>query len=89
MTAPAILHVTSLLGGGVDRHVRDIVRGVGRPQLVWHAGDGADVIEDPRARRFFPLRPGAVGEPLARWLGGRRVGLVHLHQLTRAPRERA
>lgn len=89
MTAPAILHVTSLLGGGVDRHVRDIVRGVGRPQLVWHAGDGVDVIEDPRARRFFPLRPGAVGEALARWLGGRRVGLVHLHQLTRAPRGRA
>lgn len=89
MAAPAILHVTSLLGGGVDRHVRDIVRGVGRPQLVWHAGNGVDVIEDPRARRFFPLRPGAVGEALARWLGARRVGLVHLHQLTRAPRERA
>lgn len=89
MTAPAILHVTSLLGGGVDRHVRDIARGVDRPQLVWHAGDGADVIEDPRAARFFPLARDAVGEALARWLRGRRVGLVHLHQLTRAPRGRA
>jgi glycosyltransferase involved in cell wall biosynthesis len=89
MTAPAILHVTSLLGGGVDRHVRDIARGVARPQLVWHAGDGADVIEDPRARRFFPLARDAVGEALARWLRGRRVGLVHLHQLASAPRERA
>lgn len=89
MTAPAILHVTSLLGGGVDRHVRDIVRGVDRPQLVWHAGDGAEVIEDPRARRFLPLAPGAVGETLAQWLRGRRVGLVHLHQLAAAPRERA
>lgn len=85
----AILHVTSLFGGGVDRHVRDIVRGIARPQLVWHAGDGVDVIEDARAGRFFPLRADAVGDALARWLRRRRVGLVHLHQLTRAPRERA
>jgi len=87
MNAPAILHVTSLFGGGVDRHVRDILRTVARPQLVWHAGEGVDVIED--AGRFFPLASGAVGESLARWLRGRRVGLVHLHQLTRAPRERS
>ncbi|NJD86580.1 MAG: glycosyltransferase [Betaproteobacteria bacterium] len=87
MSAFAILHVTSLFGGGVDRHVRDILRTVARPQLVWHAGDGVDVIED--AGRFVPLASGAVGETLANWLRGRRVGLVHLHQLTRAPRERA
>ena len=89
MTGSAILHVTSLLGGGVDRHVRDLARGAGREHLVWHAGDGADVIEDARAKRYFPLAGDAVGSGLARWLRGRRVGLVHLHQLTRAPRERA
>ncbi len=87
MSRSAILHVTSLFGGGVDRHVRDIVRTVARPQLIWHAGDGVDVIED--AGRFFPLASGAVGDALAGWLRSRRVGLVHLHQLTRAPRERA
>ena len=88
MTPAAILHVTSLFGGGVDRHVRDIVRTVARPQLVWHAGDGVDVIEDATARRFYPLAGGAT-QALAAWLRARRVGLVHLHQLTRAPRERA
>jgi len=87
MSRSAILHVTSLFGGGVDRHVRDIVRTVARPQLIWHAGDGVDVIED--AGRFFPLASGAVGDAVAGWLRSRRVGLVHLHQLTRAPRERA
>jgi glycosyltransferase involved in cell wall biosynthesis len=89
MTGSAILHVTSLLGGGVDRHVRDLARGIDREHLVWHSGDGADVIEDARAKRYFPLASGAVGDRLASWLRGRRVGLVHLHQLTRAPRERA
>ncbi|MCM2327297.1 MAG: glycosyltransferase [Lysobacter sp.] len=89
MTGSAILHVTSLLGGGVDRHVRDLARGIDREHLVWHAGDGVDVIEDARAKRYFPLAEGAVGDELAGWLRGRRVGLVHLHQLTRAPRERA
>jgi glycosyltransferase involved in cell wall biosynthesis len=87
MTASAILHVTSLFGGGVDRHVRDIVRTVARPQLIWHAGKGVDVIEE--AGRFVPLAAGSIGEALAGWLRSRRVGLVHLHQFTRAPRERA
>jgi glycosyltransferase involved in cell wall biosynthesis len=87
MTSSAILHVSSLFGGGVDRHVRDIVRTVARPQLIWHAGEGVDVIEE--AGRFFPLAAGSTGEALAGWLRSRRVGLVHLHQLTRAPRERA
>ncbi len=88
MNPPAILHVTSLFGGGVDRHVRDLVRGVPRPQLIWHAGEGVDVIEEPRAGRFHALAAGAVGDALAGWLRSRRVGLVHLHQLTRAPRSR-
>lgn len=89
MNPCAILHVTSLFGGGVDRHVRDIVRTVARPHFVWHAGTGVDVIEDASRGRFFPLGHGAVGDSLARWLRGRRIGLVHLHQLTAAPRERS
>lgn len=92
MNPAAILHVTSLFGGGVDRHLRDIVAGIDRPHLVWHAGEGADVIEDPARGRFWPLDAGATtvrGDILAGWLKGRGVGLVHLHQLTRAPRERS
>jgi len=92
MSAAAILHVTSLFGGGVDRHVRDIVRTVARPHFVWHAGDGVDVIEDAREGRFHRLADGATAgraDPLARWLLAKGVGLVHLHQLTRAPRERS
>ena len=46
MGACAVLHVTSLLGGGVDRHIRDIARGVPRPHLFWHAAENAEVIED-------------------------------------------
>lgn len=92
MNAPAILHVTSLFGGGVDRHLRDIVRTVGRTHLIWHAGEGVDVLEDARAGRFLPLADDALPRQaslVAHWLRSRRVGLVHLHQLTRAPRERA
>ena len=91
MNPAAILHVTSLFGGGVDRHLRDIVAGVGRAHLVWHAGDGVDVIEDPAQGRFWTLSADATtarGDVLAGWLAGRGIGLVHLHQLTRAPRER-
>ena len=92
MSRAAILHVTSPFGGGVDRHVRDIVRGVDRPQLIWHAGEGADVIEDSRSNRFRALAADAVdarGDTLAAWFRGKGIGLVHLHQFTRAPRERA
>lgn len=92
MTASAILHVTSLAGGGVDRHIGDIVRGVDRPQLVWYAGERADAIADPGAGRHYALAPQATHEQaalLARWLRARRVGLVHLHQMTRAPRRAA
>ncbi len=92
MNRAAILHVTSPFGGGVDRHIRDIVRGVDRPHLVWHAGERADVIEEPRGGRFFALAADAVearGDELAAWLRSQPIGLVHLHQFTRAPRERA
>ena len=47
MSSCAVLHITSLLGGGVDRHVRDIARAAPSRHLVWHACDEADVIEVP------------------------------------------
>lgn len=92
MTPPAILHVTSLFGGGVDRHLRDVLAGVARPQLVWHAGEAGEAIEEPAAKRFFPLAAGAFAasrDKIAAWLTSRRVGIVHLHALGDAPRERA
>lgn len=89
MGACAILHVTSLLGGGVDRHIRDIARGVPRPHLFWHAAHTAEVLEDPKDRRYFPLAAGAMNEALASWLRGRGVGLVHVHALDEPSRSRA
>jgi Glycosyltransferase Family 4 len=88
----AVLHVVSLFGGGVDRHVRDIARAPGRDHLIWHAGDGADVIEEPHCGRFHLLdaaRMAADGDALPRWLRARRVGLVHLHSSERPARTRA
>ncbi len=92
MSACAVLHVTSVPGGGVDRHVRDLVRGCPRGHLVWHAGADADVIEVAGEPRYLPLDraaferdPGA----LAAWLRARGVGLVHLHSMARAVRSRA
>jgi glycosyltransferase involved in cell wall biosynthesis len=88
----AILHVASLFGGGIDRCVRDIVRGAGGSHLIWHAADGIDVLEEPQSGRFHRLDPQALparGAELAAWLRAQRVGIVHLHSLARAPRERA
>jgi len=88
----AVLHITSLHGGGVDRHVRDLARGLARPQLVWHAGDAAEVLEVPGAPRYLALDPAAVdreGERLARFLRHARVGLVHAHSMARAARRRS
>ena len=92
MTPPAVLHVTSLLGGGVDRHVRDIARSIARRHLVWHAGEAAEVMEIPAERRFHPLDRERVeheSEPLARWLRSQGVGLVHVHSMQPAARSRA
>src|SRR5579862_2924531 len=88
----AVLHITSLHGGGVDRHVRDIARGLARPQLVWHAGDGAEVLEVPGDPRYLALDPVAVdrdGARLADFLRHARVGIVHVHSLARAVRRRS
>lgn len=88
----AVLHITSLHGGGVDRHVRDILRGVARAQLVWHTADAAEVLEVPRGHRYLALDPAAVdreGETLARFMRQERVGIVHAHSVSRAARHRA
>jgi len=88
----AVLHITSLHGGGVDRHVRDIARGLARPQLVWHAGDAAEVLEVPGQPRYLALDPAAVdrdGGRLAQFLRHARVGLVHAHSMASAVRRRS
>lgn len=89
MSRAAILHVTSPFGGGVARHLGDLARAIGRPQLVWHAAAGADVIEEAGRGRYHALAGDCANEALARWLRARRVGLVHLHQLGEAARSRA
>jgi glycosyltransferase involved in cell wall biosynthesis len=92
MSLPAVLHVMSPLGGGVDRYVRDIVAAVARPQVMWHVGERAQVLEQPRSPRYLPLDPArldAEPERLARWLRAQGVGIVHLHTVVREPRERA
>ena len=92
MTPRAVLHVTSLLGGGVDRHVRDIARTAAGKHLVWYASDHADVVEIAGESRFFPLDRAVLErnpEALARWLRGQGVGIVHAHSASRAARSRA
>lgn len=91
MAAFAVLHVTSVPGGGVDRHIRDIARASRRPHLVWHAAEGGDAIELLGERRVLPLDPRKLKEEpqaVLDWLRGRRVGVVHAHAVTAAPRER-
>jgi glycosyltransferase involved in cell wall biosynthesis len=92
MGSPAVLHITSLPGGGVDRHLRDIAHGSAREHLVWHAAEGADVIEASGPTRFtvvdpavFERDPGA----LTQWLARRGVGIVHAHALNEPVRRRA
>ena len=92
MESCAVLHIASLHGGGVDRHVRDIVREVPRGHLVWHVSDRAEVLELPRERRSLPLDRAAVDrEPdiAARLLRGHGVGILHVHSLGAAARARA
>jgi hypothetical protein len=82
MESFAVLHITSLPGGGVDRHVRDIARGSSHPQLVWHTAPGADVMELPAEGRYISLDPAAIdrdSNALASWLRAQRVGVVHAH----------
>jgi glycosyltransferase involved in cell wall biosynthesis len=92
VTTFAVLHVTSMLGGGVDRYVRDIARGSKVPHLIWHTGEGADVIEVAGTAQPVALEPGSIsseGATLAAWLKSHRVGLVHAHSVSNAARARA
>ena len=92
MELPAVLHLMSPLGGGVDRYVRDIVAAVERPHVLWHVAERAEVVEIEGSRRYFPLDPARVDrepEGLVRWLRARGIGVVHLHTVVRAPRLRA
>jgi glycosyltransferase involved in cell wall biosynthesis len=92
MGTPAVLHVLALHGGGVDRHVRDVLEAVPRPQVLWHVGDRAEVIEAPGKRRFMPLDPAgleASSDRLTAWLRERGVGVVHLHAMATSARRRA
>ncbi len=92
MSACAVLHVTSIPGGGVDRHVRDLVSGSARPHIVWHVGADADVVEVADEPRYLPLdRAAFERDPsaFAAWLRARGVGLVHLHSMGRPVRGRA
>lgn len=89
---PTVLHVTTLLGGGVDRHLRDIARSVPGRHLIWHVGNAAEVIEDPAANAFHVLDPARVdADPaaLAQWLRAEGVALVHQHSNLLAARKRA
>ncbi len=92
MTDCAVLHVTSLLGGGVDRHVRDIARASTRRHIVWHASGTADILEHPREHRFLPLDRDAIARDpaaLENWLRRENIGIVHAHSVDRASRARA
>jgi glycosyltransferase involved in cell wall biosynthesis len=92
MPASAVLHVTSIPGGGVDRHIRDIARSSDCEHIVWHAADNGDAIEIPSEKRVLPLDRESFArdpQPLLAFLRSRGVGLVHAHAVTEAPRERA
>jgi glycosyltransferase involved in cell wall biosynthesis len=92
MTPAAVLHVTSLLGGGVDRHVRDIARALPGRHVLWHTGEGADVLELAGDQRYFVLDPRrfeADPEALAGWLRAMGVAIAHLHTTLPAGERRA
>lgn len=80
-----------MLGGGVDRHVRDVARAEPGRHIVWHTCDGADVIEIPGAEILALDAPSIEREPaiLAGWLRARGVGIVHAHCVGNAARRRA
>ena len=90
--AAAILHLTSAIGGGIDRYIRDIAASVPGRHLIWHAGDSIDALEDVRARVFTPLADVEHAErgatAIDAWRRARGVGLVHLHGADARTRQR-
>lgn len=92
MPTPAVLHVTSLPGGGVDRHIRDIARAGLRRHLVWHVSEEAQVIEVLGERRYYPLADSATTQgraELSQWLRAQGVAALHVHSVSPAVRDRA
>lgn len=90
-TAPGVLHITSAAGGGVDRNIRDLASSSQRAHYVLHVGDSVDVLEDPTAHRFTPLRDlSANGHSpaVARWLDAAGIGIAHLHGVDASCRKR-
>ncbi len=92
LSAPAVLHLTAAVGGGVDRYIRDAAATTARRHFIWHAGDAIDVIEDVAARAFVPLRDvirnAHAASALDAWQRAERIGLIHLHGVDRAVRDR-
>jgi hypothetical protein len=81
-----------MLGGGVDRHVRDIARASSTPHVIWHVADRADVIEVAGGGNPIALDSAAIareGATLAAWLKAHRIGIVHVHSVSEAARARA
>ncbi len=92
MPSFAVLHVTSLPGGGVDRYIRDIGRSSARRHLAWHAADAADAIEALGEHRALAIDHQAIVErpdEMQAWLRSQGVGLVHAHSVALAPRTAA
>lgn len=92
MTRASVLHISAAEGGGTDRYIRDIAASVSRRHFLWHVGSGVDVIEEVAERRFLPLSDflgdGHADAAIGKWLLARRVGIVHLHGLGDACRDR-
>src|SRR5690606_32063625 len=87
--AASVLHVAPPLGGGVDRHIRDIARAGGRRHLLWHVGDTAEAIEIPAERRILALDPAALEAPAwMDWLRAQGVGMIHAHAVGEPVRRR-
>ncbi|HEV8501296.1 MAG TPA: hypothetical protein VGR63_06950 [Casimicrobiaceae bacterium] len=74
----AVLHVTSAEGGGADRYIRDLAATTRARHWIWHVGSG--VIEDVAKRRFHRAAGDAA---LAEFVTGARIGVAHLHGVTR------
>jgi glycosyltransferase involved in cell wall biosynthesis len=89
---PSVLHVSAAEGGGVDRYIRDVAKGVQRRHFLWHTGAGIDVIEDLSVQQFLPLsraiEGSAAAAPLAEWSRSNAIGIVHLHSLGKRCRDR-
>jgi glycosyltransferase involved in cell wall biosynthesis len=88
----SVLHLSAAEGGGVDRYIRDIAASVPRRHFLWHVGLGIDVIEDLSAGYFLPLSREFASRNAAMitrtWLRSSGIGIVHLHGLGDATRER-